>query len=266
MKYNTILLEKDSGVAIVTLNQPEKFNLITNEMFDDLMVAFRDVASDNAVRVVVLTAAGDIFSAGVDLREHFLDPIEKAKSGEINMALERSFSEVGVPAILNIKKPMIAAINGPAVGLGFTICLMFDIRIASEDAKISLAFWRVGIAPEFGSTYFLPRLIGISKALELLYTGQAVSAQEAKEIGLVNRVVPAKSLKEVTLEVAKKLAERPPIAIQLTREGIYQGANADIEAAVKWEHFAYNVCRQTEDHEEAVRAFLEKRSPSFKGK
>jgi 2-(1,2-epoxy-1,2-dihydrophenyl)acetyl-CoA isomerase len=164
MKYDTILLEKDSGVAVITLNQPEKLNLITDKMFNEILGAFGDIAGDDGVKVVVLTAAGNIFSAGVDLKEHFLEPIEKAKSGELNMALDRSFSEVGVPAILKIKKPMIAAINGPAVGLGFTICLLCDIRIASEEAKISLAFCRVGITPEFGSTYLLPRLIGVSRA------------------------------------------------------------------------------------------------------
>lgn len=266
MKYETILLEKNNGFATITLNQPEKLNLITNKMFGELLEAFSDVGGDDRVKVAVLTGAGDIFSGGVDLREHFLDPIDKVKSGELNMALAQSFSEVGLPALLNIKKPMIAAINGAAVGLGFTLCLPFDIRIASENARVILPFLRVGIAPEFGSTYFLPRLIGVSKSLELLYTGRPVDAQEAKEIGLVNMVVPADRLTEVTLEIAETIARGPPIATRLTREAIYQGAKVDIETSLRSEHFTYNLCRQTEDHEEAVRAFLEKRSPVFRGK
>jgi 2-(1,2-epoxy-1,2-dihydrophenyl)acetyl-CoA isomerase len=266
MKYETILLEKKKGVAIVTLNQPEKLNLITERMFRELLHAFGAIATDDKVRVAVLTAAGDIFSGGVDLREHFLEPIEKAKRGELNIALEGSFSDLGLPALLNIKKPMIAAINGTAAGLGFTLCLPFDIRIASENARVILPFLRVGLAPEFGSTYFLSRLIGVSKSLELLYTGRPIGAQEAKEIGLINKVVPADTLRDITLEMAENIAKVPPIAARLTRQLIYQGIGVDIETALRTEHFAYNVCRQTEDHEEGVRAFLEKRSPVFKGK
>jgi 2-(1,2-epoxy-1,2-dihydrophenyl)acetyl-CoA isomerase len=264
-EYKAILLEKKNGVATITLNQPENLNLMTEQMFTELLDAFACVSVDESAKVVVLTGSGAIFCGGVDLREHFLDPIESAKRGELNIALDQSFSAAGIPALLSIQKPMIAAINGTAVGLGFTLCLPFDIRILAEEAKIILPFLRVGIAPEFGSTYFLPRLIGVSKALELLYTNRPVDAQEAKEIGLVNQVVSPDKLKEKTLKLAEKIAEGPPIATRLTRETLYQGAHSDLETAVRTEHFAYNVCRQTKDHEEAIRAFLDKRPAVFKG-
>lgn len=266
MKFETIHFENTEGIAIVTLNQTDNLNLITDKMFAELMEVFKHITDEDAIKVVVLTAEGRIFSAGVDLNEHFLDPIEKAHRGEINMALEHSFSEVGLPTILNIKKPSIAAINGAAIGLGFTMCLPFDLRIVSENAKFALPFLRVGLAPEFGSTYFLSRLIGVSRSLELLYTGRFVKAHEAKEMGLVNRVVPDEKLRDSVLETAGQIVNQPDIAIKLTRELIMQGHKVDIETAAKAEHFAYNVCRQTRDHEEAVKAFIEKRKPKFEGK
>jgi enoyl-CoA hydratase/carnithine racemase len=266
MKYETILLEKADGVATITLNQPEKLNVFSHKMMDELLKVLSDIASDIDVRVVVLTAAGHVFSAGVDIREHFAEAIEKKKKGGLNVALQDFFSKKGLPAIMNLGKPIIAAINGPAVGLGCTICLACDLRIASERAGLGLGFVQIGVTPEFGSTYFLPRLIGIGKSLELLYTGRMINAQEAKEIGLVNEVVPANRLAETVDELAQTIAKAPPISVRLIREGIYQGVNVDINTALRWEHFAFNTCLSTDDHEEAVKAFLEKRVPSFKGK
>lgn len=266
MKYETILLEKGEGVATIALNQPEKLNVFSHKMMDELLQALGDIASDANMRVAILTATGHVFSAGVDIREHFVQSINQRKKGELNIALQDFFSKRGVPAIMNLGKPIIAAINGPAVGLGCTICLACDLRVASEKAQLSLGFVRLGVTPEFGSTYFLPRLIGISRTLELLYTGRAVDAQEAKEMGLVNKVMPADSLMEATWEIAQTIAKVPPIAVRLIREGIYQGVDVDINTALKWEHFAFNTCLSTDDHEEAVNSFLEKRTPSFKGK
>jgi enoyl-CoA hydratase/carnithine racemase len=266
MKYETILLEKSGGIATITLNQPEKLNVFSHKMMDELLKVLSDIASDLNVRVVAFTATGRAFSAGVDIREHFVQSIEKRKKGELNIALQDFFSKKGVPAIMNLGKPIIAAINGPAIGLGCTICLACDLRIASEKARLGLGFVRLGVTPEFGSTYFLPRLIGISKSLELLYTGRIVDAQEAREIGLVNKVVPADRLMDTTYELAEGIAKAPAISVRLIREGIYQGVDADLATALRWEHFAFNVCLSTNDHEELVKAFLEKREPRFKGK
>jgi 2-(1,2-epoxy-1,2-dihydrophenyl)acetyl-CoA isomerase len=266
MKYETILLDKDQGVATVTLNQPEMLNVFSHKMMDEVVEALSDIANDVNVRVAVLTGVGRAFCAGVDIREHFLGPIEQRKRGKLNIALQDFFSKKGVPAIMNLGKPIIAAINGPAVGLGCTVCLACDLRIASEKAQLSFGFVRVGITPEFGSTYFLPRLIGISRSLELLYTGRMIHAREAKEIGLVNKVVPPDRLAGAAYEMAQTIANAPPIVVKLIREGIYQGVNVDINTALRWEHFAFNTCLSTDDHEEGVKAFLDKRKPLFKGK
>lgn len=266
MKYETMSLEKAEGIATITLNQPDKLNVFSHRMMDELLKILSDIATDGNIRVAVLTAIGRVFSAGVDIREHFVESINRRKRGELNVALQDFFSKKGVPAIMNLGKPIIAAINGPAIGLGCTICLACDLRIASEKVRLGLGFVRLGLTPEFGSTYFLPRLIGISRSLELLYTGRSVDAQEAGEIGLVNTVVAADRLMEVAYETARNIAGAPPIAVRLIREGIYQGVNRDIDAALRWEHFAFNVCLSTDDHEEGVKAFLEKRAPRFKGK
>jgi len=234
-------------------------------MREELLVALEDISTSDDVRVVVLAAAGREFSAGVDIRERFVDAIEKRKRGKLNPALLPTFTEVAVPVVANLKKPVIAAINGVAVGLGCTLALACDIRIASENAKFGLAFSRIGLTPEFGSTYFLPRLVGVSKALEILYTGRTVDAHEAKEIGLANKVVPADELMDRTYEMARNIAKAPPIAVRLIREGIYQGVDADLNTALRWERFAFNCCLSTNDHEEGIKAFLEKRAPVFKG-
>lgn len=266
MNYKTILLEKTQGIATITLNQPERLNVFTHTMMSEILEALSDIAHDVNVRVAILTGSGRAFCAGVDIREHFMEPIEKRKKGELNIALQDFFSKKGLPAILNLGKPIIAAINGSAIGLGCTICLACDLRIASEKTQLGLGFVRIGVTPEFGSTYLLPRLIGLGRSLELLYTGRVVNAQEALEIGLINKIVPSEELLESAYEMAQNIASAPPIAVRLIREGIYQGVDADLDTALKWEHFAFNVCLSTDDHEEGVKAFLEKRAPSFKGK
>lgn len=265
MNYQTILLDKSEGIATITLNQPKKRNVISHKMMDELLEAFRDITGDNSIRVAILTASGDIFSAGVDIREHFAEPIGRKRKGEQG-GRQEFFSAKGVAAIMNLGKPIIAAINGPAVGLGCTICLACDMRLASKKARLNLGFVRLGLTPEFGSTFFLPRLIGLGKSLELLYTGRMVEAEEAKEIGLVNEVVPAEKLGEAAQEMAQSIAKLPPLSIKLIREGVYLGAFTDINTALKWEHLTFDFSLSTGNHEEAVKAFLGKRNPSFQGK
>ena len=165
-----------------------------------------------------------------------------------------------------IEKPIIASINGDAVGFGCTLSLTCDIRIASETARFGLGFVRIGVTPEFGSTFFLPRIVGVAKALELLFTGKIIDAAEAKEIGMVNQVVPADHLEKATLEMARAIAMAPPLSIRMIKKGVYQGLENDLDTQVLWEHLVFTMARQTEDHYEGIKAFLEKRKPDFKGK
>ena len=266
MSYESIILEKNDGIATVTLNRPDNLNALNDTMQDECMAVFEDLAKDDNVRVVVITGEGRAFSAGADIRQRFLEPIEKSKRGEVNMALMHTFTRVGVQAIRRIEKPIIASINGDAVGFGCTLSLTCDIRIASETARFGLGFVRLGVTPEFGSTFFLPRIVGVAKALELLFTGKIIDAAEAKEIGMVNQVVPADQLKTATLEMARTIVKAPPLSIKMIKKGVYQGLESDLDTQVLWEHLVFTMARQTEDHHEGVKAFMEKRKPEFKGK
>ncbi|MDO8568216.1 MAG: enoyl-CoA hydratase [Dehalococcoidales bacterium] len=266
MKFETILLQKADGIATITLNRPDELNILTIKMTEELLQALTDIADDKSVRVAILTGAGRHFSAGIKLQERFMEPIEKNRRGEYGPALAYLFGTKGVPALMNLGKPIIAAVNGAAIGLGSTLCMACDMRIASEKAKFSFAFVKMGVSAEFGSTWILPRLIGIGKSLELLYTGKIVEAAEAKEIGLVNQVVPPDKLLGAASEMARTIASMPPISIKLIREGVFQGAQTDLQSALKSESTAFRLCLSTDDHEEGVRAFLEKRTPNFKGK
>jgi len=266
MSYETIKYEKSAAIATITFNRPDKLNALNDTMQDELMGLFDEVAGDDDVRVLVFAGAGKAFSAGADIGQRFLEPIEKSKKGETNLALMHTFTRVGVSALKRIGIPIIAMVNGAAVGFGCTLSLVCDIRIASRAARFGLGFVRLGVTPEFGSTYFLPRLVGLGNALELLFTGKIISAEEAKEIGMVNRVVSPEQLEKVTYEMAETIAQAPPVSIRMIKRGIYQGIDADLESQVLWEHLVFNMARQTEDHLEGINAFLEKRDPRFRGR
>jgi len=246
-------------------SRPEKLNAVNDKMAEELVDVFGVVDNDDDIRVVVMTGAGRAFSAGADIQEFFLTKIEERKKGATH-DVTNDFIE-GIPlALARVRKPVIASINGAAVGFGCTITLGCDVRIASENARFSLAFARVGLSPEMGSTYFLPRLVGIGKACELVFTGKTIDAKEAKEMGLVNQVVPADELTKVTYEMASSIARLAPLAMRLSKRGLYRGMNNDLITQVQYEAFAIDWLRGTEDHEEGAKAFLEKRDPIFKGR
>ena len=265
MKYQTITLEKKENIATITLNQPEKLNVLTPQMGKELEDAFGVVDRDAGVRVVVLTGAGRAFSAGADIGGWFLPMAQERRKGAVADVI-RSFIETLPLALTRVKKPVIASINGAAVGFGGTVTLPCDIRIASEEAKFSFGFTQVGISPEMGSSYFLPRLVGIGKACELILTAKMINAEEAREIGLVNQVVPAGELTKATYEMAASIAKLAPLATQISKRALYQGMDADIASQLQYEVFAINHLFGTEDFEESCKAFLEKRAPIFKGR
>lgn len=265
MAYSTITLEKAEGIATLTLNRPEKLNVLNETMAVELLDAITEVEKDKGVKVLVVTGAGRAFWAGADVKDVFLKAIEQRKRGEESFDILGWLDKICLQ-VRNMPKPVIASINGYAIGIGVTFPLQCDIRIASEEAIFSLPFVRLGVLPEFGSTYTLTRLVGIAKACELIFTGKAISAKEAKEIGLVNEVVPAAELQKATYELAKTIAQGAPLAIQMAKKGLYQGLDADIQSQLRYEGLAFDLLMKSEDHEEGVRAFLEKRQPSFKGK
>ena len=261
MEYQTIVLEKKDNIATVTLNRPEKLNALNLQMFVELVHAFRKVSQDNETKVLIITGAGRGFCSGADLTPQTAEGIT-----EIEGINPLDFTRE-VPLILSgMKKPVIAAINGVAVGGGLTLTLSCDIRIASETARFSIPLTRMGFTLELGSSYFLSRVIGIGKACELVFTGRMIDANEAKEIGLVNRVVPADQLTKITYEMASNITKAVPLAQEISKVGLYQGLNADLPTQLRWEVLANGYLVGTEDHKEAIKAFLEKREPIFKGR
>ena len=261
MAYTELLVEKKDGIGTITFNRPDKMNALSKTSFREFIQALQEMDGDKDVMVIIITGAGRAFTAGLDLAETKDGPGEEALQA---VPMQGSTAWIG-HIMRNIRKPIIAAINGPAVGGGFTIALACDIRIASEDARLGAAFLRVGLIPELGSTYNLPRLVGIAKACELIFTAKTVDAREAKEIGLVNQVVPGDQLQEFTLKMAADITKAAPIALQLAKKALYQGLDTDMVTALQFEQLGQSTCFKSNDFKEGIQAFLEKRKPQFKG-
>jgi enoyl-CoA hydratase/carnithine racemase len=254
---------RDDGVATITLNRPERLNAFTREMIDLWVEALRDAQGNEAVQVLVVTGAGRAFCSGGDV-----GAMSDRPSQEITALDHKRWLEVvhRVPLTLEaIDKPVIAALNGPAVGAGLDMALMCDLRYAAVGARFSEGYVKVGLIPGDGGTYFLPRLVGTARALELLWTGDFVSAEQAEQIGLVNRVVPADQLLPEVYALAARLANGPSVAIRTTKRAVYQGLHMDLRTHLDMiaSHMGY--IRQTHDHREGARAFVEKRAPYFVG-
>ncbi len=263
MNYKTIILEKKEGIATITLNRPEKLNAWSAQMGEEFLEALNDIDNDNMVRVVVITGAGRAFCAGADVGG--FDAAIKAELSPAQRVRNETKKDVlGCTVIRRMLVPFIASINGPAVGVGLTLPLACDIRIASDKARMGAIFSRMGLIPEFGSTYNLPQIVGIAKACELVFTGKIIEADEAERIGLVNQVVPHDDLQTVTMDLARSIAQGPPLAIQMAKLSLYQGLDANFQNQSIWERLVQNYLKYTEDHKEGVRAFLEKRQPAFK--
>ncbi|MFC2040909.1 enoyl-CoA hydratase/isomerase family protein [Chloroflexota bacterium] len=265
MAYKDLLLEKEGGIATITLNVPDKLNAFTNDMRISLPLAADEVARDDDVKVVILTGAGRGFCSGADVRRQAANI-----AGEVVDRSRQARVEV-VGGLANVfpglNKPVIAAINGPCVGAGFSIALSCDIRIASEAARFGAVFILRGLVPDTGITHFLPTVVGMSKALELMFTGEIISAAEAERLGIVSRIVPPDELMNTARELAAKIAQQAPIPIELTKKIVWRSSLGDLTRQLDLETYAQNICRQTEDHRESVRAFLEKRpQPQFKGR
>lgn len=265
MAYETITVEKHEGIGTITLNRPQRLNAWTPVMGAELAAAFRDLDADAGVRVAVLTGAGRAFCAGADM-DFFAAQIA-AGGGAATSAPGPAPARVEEFPLLmrRMSKPTIAAVNGYALGVGCTMTLLCDIRIAAEEAKFGFLFARMGVMAELGSTFLLPRLVGLGRACELMFTGKHYSAAECAQAGLVNRVVPGGELMQAVHALGQEMAQCAPLSIQLTRQALYQGLNETFEAQVRYEGFALDYLYRTRDHAEAVRAFKEKRPPRFAG-
>ena len=250
------------GVATVLLNRPEKLNAFFGSMREDLVNALTDAAHDEAVRVVVITGTGRAFSAGGDI-DAMQEMQEKRETLQFTKLL--SAGSAVVTTIRDLDLPVIAAVNGVAAGAGLNLALACDMRIASDSAKFSASFVKIGLHPDWGGTHFLPRLVGTSLAMELMMTGRLVEAEQALSMGLVDQVVPAEQLMERTHELAKAIAAGPPLAIRDIKKAVYESENNELRMQVRLETEHQIRAFLSADATEGMKAFREKRAPQFKG-
>jgi enoyl-CoA hydratase len=259
MAYETLLIEKEGSVAIVKLNRPP-VNSLSVKSYEEICDLFAQLAKDESVGAIVVTGAGDkAFGAGLDVK----DVAGKSVTGCLEFTKQ---SRVAMEVIQNIEKPTVAAVFGFTLGGGCEVALACDLRIAATDAVLGLPEITLGIMPGSGGTQRLPRLIGVARAKELLFTGDTVNAEEAYRIGLVNRVVAREKLMEEAMALAKKLASRPRVAMGLIKSAINTGMSMDLSSGISLELESFAIAYSSEDGREGLQAFSEKRKPIFKGK
>lgn len=262
LEAKSFLYEVNNGVGCITLNRPDRLNALTFEVYRELTDTFATLRNEDDVRVVVITGSGRAFCSGGDVH----DIIGELFARDMEGLLE--FTRMTCELVRNIRalrKPVIASLNGTTAGAGACIALASDIRIAAEEAKIAFLFVKVGLSgADMGAAYLLPRVVGLAKATELLYTGDFISAQEAERIGLYNRVVPAAQLVATSREFAERLARGPAFALAKTKEMLDREAHMSLDAALEAEAQAQAVCMQHPDYREAYEAFVNKRVAQFK--
>lgn len=265
------LYRVDDGIATLTLNDPERRNALGDDMIAAVVAALERFRADEAAKVLIVTGAGKAFCSGGDLKmmERWRDGGDTARPAFDPIA-QRDRYRFGIQQIpltfARIEKPVIAAVNGPAVGAGCDLALMADIRIASDRAKFGEIFSRLGLAPGDGGAYFLPRIVGVEKACELIFTGEIIDAAEAERIRMVSRIVPDADLMTAARALAVKIASGPLQAHRMAKFAIYRGLHQTLEESLQTMALMQSMLHGTKDHEEGVRAFLEKREPRFEGR
>ena len=255
----TVRFEVDDAVATITLNRPDAFNALTIDVKNGLLAAFRSVERDRAIRAVVLTGAGRAFCAGQDLRERLVPD-----ATPLAVELRERYNPI-IRAMRDLDRPIVGAINGVAAGAGAALAFACDLRLASELATFRMAFGRIGLVPDSGVTWLLPRLVGAARAAELALLDEPLSADDAARIGLVVRVVAADALAAEAHAMAVRLAALAPTAVALTKRALERSWSVGLDAALEDEAWRQGIAGATTDHREGIEAFLEKRAPSFRG-
>ena len=269
MNSENILFKKENHVAIITLNRPENLNALLEPLVLQLSEMLDESDKDDDVRVVVITGAGKVFSAGGDLDE-FIGGNRETFHNKMSVDGVRQGAHMVASVIplrfYRMQKPTIAMVNGAAVAGGLVLACACDLRIGSENAKFINGFIKIGLTPGLGLTWMMPRLIGLPRALEFLYMGRPVKAEEAERIGLLNKMVPAEELYSATMEMAQELAQGPPIAIKLTKMQTYKGLEMPLDHAIEFGVSSEAFTLLSDDHKEGLASFREKRKPLFQGR
>jgi 2-(1,2-epoxy-1,2-dihydrophenyl)acetyl-CoA isomerase len=254
-----VAVDAEAGIATLTLNRPDALNSLTVPMKQALLAALRRVERDAAVRTVILTGAGRAFCAGQDLKERMAPD-----AAPLGVELRERYNPI-IRAMRSLPKPIVGAINGVAAGAGASLAMACDIRIAADGATFALAFGRVGLVPDSGATWFLPRLVGATRAAEIALLGDPVTAEDAVRLGLVGRVVAAPELATEARATAARLAAGAPRAMALTKRALNAAWERDLDGALDYEAHLQDMAGRTKDHQEGMAAFLEKRQPRFTG-
>src|SRR5262245_48293661 len=260
--YGAILFATDGPIATIKLNRPDKLNAFGGTMREEILDVLAKLSADDTIRVLIVTGEGRGFSAGGDV-----DHLKQLRENEDEAGFRQILANGQMIArtMRSLPQPVIAAVNGPCAGAGFSFALACDIRIASDAATFGASFARIGLHPDWGGSWFLPKLVGSANACELIFTGSMISAEEAQRMGLVNRVLPHEQLMPAVLELAATVAKSAPRVLRLAKESIYRSLSSDMESAFARETQVQTECFYSRDFLEGLSAFKEKRRPEFKG-
>lgn len=260
MGYSTLIVERTGAIATITLNRPGARNALDLAMRQEMLAALDEVEADASLRVLVLTGAGEHFCAGGDVKT-MRERRQTAAEGRVRVQMLNRMVE----RLVDFPRPTLAMVDGYAVGAGTNLALCCDLVIASDRAKFGELFNKIGLAPDGGGTWFLPRLVGLARAKELIFTGDVFDAAEAARIGLVNRVVPVAELRAVTRALAEKIASGPPAVQRMAKHMLNRAATSDLAAALDLEAYSQGLAIAGDDHQEGLAAFFDKRAPKFTG-
>ncbi|MBI4534376.1 MAG: enoyl-CoA hydratase/isomerase family protein [Candidatus Melainabacteria bacterium] len=261
---NIVLVETNDKVCVITLNRPDKLNSFSDELTFQLQDALKEASKDSKAHVVIITGAGRGFCAGQDLQSRSISA-EAGQRPQLGDSIKRRYNPI-IVAIRRMEKPVIAAVNGVAAGAGASLALACDFRVVADNASFIQSFTKVGLIPDSGSTFLLPRLIGFTKALELMFTTDKLEAKEALELGLVNKLVPQDQVMKTALDFAGQLAKGPLKAFGLTKRAVNRAVFWDLEELLEYEASLQEIAGRSDDFQEGVKAFIEKRQPVYSGR
>lgn len=259
-----VLSHMEGHVLTLTMNRPSRLNALNTSLRQQLLEKIAQAATNPEVRVLMITGAGRAFCSGGDVKD-MNERKSKGGGGEFSKDLPPVRDQI-LKLLREMPKPVLAVVNGPAVGAGMGLVMGADLRIAAEDAYFGQVFVKRGLHPDWGGTYFLPKIMGTARAAEMIFSGDMISAKQALDWGLLNKVVPGAELQQAAKDWALQLAKGPPIAIGLAKRGLYRNMESDLFSALEYESYAQTTCWGTEDAAEGLKAFMEKREPDFKGR